>query len=129
MTRPTLLTVLQGSTWSQSWDVDYTTDTIPGWPTGPLPATWTVRAQVRDSIPDPTVLARWDSTDATTLPCSNNGTGTVTLEISAATSSAWAWRKGKWDLEVVSPDGAQVVRVDWGTIVVKPEVTREVVAP
>jgi hypothetical protein len=93
------------------------------WPLGPIPDTWSVRCQVRAEIDSTEVLAEWDSTDPETLPC-GVADGVVTLSVPASVSSAWTWLRGRWDIEVVSPSGDIVLRVDWGTIVVRPEVTR-----
>lgn len=107
-----------------AWNVSWTDSEWPDeWPDGPIPDTWSARMQLREEIEstgDP--LAEWDSTDPTGLPCGVSG-GAITIGADAETTAAWAWRKAKWDLEVVSPTGV-VVRLDWGTVILKPEVTR-----
>lgn len=49
--------------------------------------------------------------------------GTVQILIEPAASSAWAWRKAVYDLEVIYPSG-RVERFLKGSLTVDPEVTR-----
>ncbi|SDH19003.1 hypothetical protein SAMN05421505_112112 [Sinosporangium album] len=49
-------------------------------------------------------------------------TGQITLSIPDTVTSAWTWRAGVYDLELVAPD-ARVVRLIEGTVTVRPEVT------
>lgn len=81
---------------------------------------YTARMQVRPTVSSTEVLL-----DATTL----NGKivlstlGGVTLTLSALETAAITWRKGKYDIELVSATGI-VTRLVQGEITVSPEVTR-----
>lgn len=81
----------------------------------------TARAQVRPEISSPIVLLE--------LTTENGGielggiTGTIRLRVSAATTAAFDWDAGEYDLEIVFPDGT-VVRRMAGSVSVSPEVTR-----
>ena len=79
----------------------------------------TARGQVRPYAPSTTVLHEW------TL--GNSGiafdTNKVVLTVPAATSSAWTWRGGQYDVELVDGSGA-VTRLVEGYVVVHPEITR-----
>ncbi|WP_344580481.1 hypothetical protein [Nonomuraea roseoviolacea] len=48
--------------------------------------------------------------------------GTIQLHIPASASTAWAWRTGVYDLELIGPTG-DVVRLIQGGVQVSPEVT------
>lgn len=76
-------------------------------------AGWTAAGQVRDSYAAATVL----HTLALTLSGSS-----VVLRIPAATSTAWPWRFGRYDLELTAPDGA-VTRFLEGAVVVRAQIT------
>ena len=104
--------IAQGSDWAWRWPVDDGTD--------PLDITaWTVRGQVRSRHSSPDVLHEW----STTLGNARGEVGSFSLSVSAATSSAWTWKKGVYDIELVSPEGT-VYRALQGAIAVDPEVTR-----
>lgn len=75
---------------------------------------WSARGQIRSHAASPTVLHTFDPTCAGT---------TVTIAIPAAASSAWTFRTGVWDLELVPPVGDPEHLVT-GLVVVHPEVTR-----
>lgn len=75
---------------------------------------WTARGQVRAYVEAPDVLYA-----LAPVP----GNGKLTLAIPAADSTAWAWRKAVWDIELIDPSG-NPGRVDSGVVVVLPEVTR-----
>jgi hypothetical protein len=77
-------------------------------------AGWTATGQIRASYASPTVLH--------TLDLTVSGTDVV-LHIPAATSSAWTWRRGRFDIEVIDPSGA-VTRLVEGAVVIRPEITR-----
>lgn len=83
------------------------------------PAGCTVKSQVRPRSDSTTVLHEW----STALGTATVTTGQVTLIVSAATSSAWTWFDGVYDVELT--DGAgKVTRIAGGQIQVSPEVTR-----
>ncbi|MEQ4716096.1 hypothetical protein [Nonomuraea sp. B19D2] len=48
--------------------------------------------------------------------------GTVILHLPAATSAAWSWRTGVYDLELIEPNG-DVTRLIQGGVQINPEVT------
>lgn len=82
---------------------------------------YTARMQVRQST---------SATDVLLSATTENGKllidpllGKTTLGLSATETAALAWRKGKYDLELVSPAGV-VTRLLYGVITVSPEVTR-----
>ena len=80
----------------------------------------TAQAMVRQNINSATVLA--------TLSTSNNeivlggAAGTIAFAIPAATSAAWTWQQGVYDLLITFPSGA-ITRILYGTITVNPGVT------
>jgi hypothetical protein len=57
-----------------------------------------------------------------TLALTLSGTA-VTLRIPAATSAAWTFSLGRYDVELTAPDGT-VTRLVEGSVVVRPEITR-----
>ena len=79
---------------------------------------WVARMQVRRTWHSVEVL--WSAEGLFTV---NGLDGEVVLEVPAAISSAWAWRSGVYDVEIVAVDG-QVVRLAQGRITVANEVTR-----
>lgn len=92
--------------------------TIPvlGLPAGDTLAGWTAAGQIRGGYTSTTVLY--------TLALTLVGTDVV-LHIPAATSAAWTWRLGKYDVELTAPDGT-VTRFVEGSVVVRAEITRPV---
>ncbi len=113
MTVETKLVVEQGTTWAISWPI---VD-----PNGePVDVTgWTVRAQIRQSATANEVLHEFTT-------ASGNATteqGSVTLSVDPAESSAWDWRSGVYDVELVDPVG-RVARIAAGTVTISAEVTR-----
>ena len=80
-----------------------------------------VHAQVRERVDSTAVLHEWSS---------ENPGATVTFEgsdvvlaVSSATSTAWTWTSGRYDIELTNPDG-EVARIAEGHITVSREVTR-----
>lgn len=109
----TRLVIQQGTTWGISWPI---TDGQGN----PLDVTgYRVRAQIRPSKDSGNVLHEF-STDAGNAIAEQNA---VTLSIQPATSSAWSWRNGVYDVELTDPQG-RVARIAEGTVTVSPEVTR-----
>ena len=82
---------------------------------------YTARMQVRTSQASPDVLLSLTTADATIVITPN--AGKVTLALTPAATSAITWRRGKYDLEIVSPTGV-VTRLLSGTIEVSREITR-----
>lgn len=80
---------------------------------------YTAKAQVRRSFDSPTVLHEWSTTNSTIVLQSNK----VILVTSPATSLAWTWKTGVYDILITAPDGT-VSRVGEGICVVSPSVTR-----
>jgi len=101
------LEIEQGTTWAHGWAVTYTG--------APVDSTWSARGQVRDRAASPTVLH--------TFAASVDADGNVVIAVEPATSSAWSWRSGVYDVEIQSADGV-VLRVASGHVSVSAEVTR-----
>lgn len=106
MTAKTDLTIPQGATWSQGWQI--TNYDLTG-------TTWTGRSQVRRSADSSAVLHDF--------AVSFDGTDVVTLSAQPDESSEWDWRFGVYDVELASADG-RVLRIAQGSVTVDPEVTR-----
>lgn len=75
---------------------------------------WTARGQVRQTHGGAVVLHDLE-------PVSSAATVTVTVD--AASSAAWDWRVGVYDIELVDPS-EKVIRLVQGRVIVSPEVTR-----
>lgn len=110
-------------TWPVAWD--FAEPTTPpsapaSWPTG-----YTVRMEIRDTYGG-TLLARLDNTDGTldlsTVTIDGGTYGRVTVDLPSATSTAWTWRTGVYDVEVVYP-GGDVLRLVEGSVVLSEEAT------
>lgn len=87
-------------------------------------AGFTARMQVKDK-PGGTVLSSTDVDDAPLNVITvtiDNAAKTITLNISATNTAALAWKKGVYDLEMVSGTG-EVTALLTGSITVTPEVT------
>ena len=76
---------------------------------------WLVSGQIRAQLGGATVLAELD-----VAPLGTD----VVLRIPHATSSGWVFRNGRYDIEITSPDGLNVIRLLEGVVVVRREVTR-----
>lgn len=111
MTR-TGLTIPQGVHWGIAWPI--TQDGEPLDLTG-----WTVKAQIRKNIESDTVLYEWSNAAGNVTVNDSQ----VTLLVSPATSTAWTWERGVYDVELTSPS-AIVYRIAAGPVYVSPEVTR-----
>lgn len=103
------LAIEQGTTWTHGWSVTYNGT--------PIDDTWTARSQIRATAASKDLLHEF--APAVTAE------GAVVLGIDPATSSAWTWRSGIYDVEVTKGD--VTLRVARGRVDVSPEVTRDVV--
>ncbi|WP_372663581.1 hypothetical protein [Amycolatopsis kentuckyensis] len=108
----TPLTIPQGTSWGISWPVTENGEAAA------IDA-WTVKAQIRSTPTSPTVLHEW-STEAGNATTEGSA---VTLLLNPASSTAWTWKRGVYDVELISPDGT-VYRIAEGAVYVSPEVTR-----
>lgn len=79
---------------------------------------FTVRGQLRDSIEATTILL-----DLAPYLSINNTLKTTTLTIPAAITTAIAWDRAVYDIEMVSAGGT-VTRTAWGSATLSKEVTR-----
>lgn len=101
------LLVKQGATFGRGWLVR-----VNG---VPIDETWTARGQIRSRVGGPLLHD---------LAPSVNADGSVVFIIDADESSAWAWRKGVYDIEVSNSDNTITRRVAEGKVKIDPEVTR-----
>lgn len=90
-----------------------------GWPVDL--SGYTAKMQVRKSVTSEEVLLTL-STANNTIKLSHKGQ--IEIYMSASATSSIAWTKGKYDLEITSPDGV-VKRLIYGVITVSPEITRD----
>lgn len=107
------LRIEQGTTSQYAWPVtddDNNAIAVSG---------YTAKAQVRRDASDTEVLHEWNSDDDTILLQGN----LVVLVTPPATSLAWTWTRGVYDILITAPDGT-VSRVSEGVIVVSRSVTR-----
>ena len=81
----------------------------------------TARGQIRAHAAATTILHEWTMLDA---GLAFDG-GNVVLSVPAATSSAWTFRTGSYDVELIDGDG-DITRLIEGHVIVHPEVTRPV---
>jgi hypothetical protein len=84
---------------------------------------WTARAQVRADAKSATLLHEWTTANGGLTFSVVDALTRLTLTVDADDSSAWEWRLGSYDVEIVDPNGAPI-RLTQGTIQVDPEVTR-----
>jgi hypothetical protein len=107
------LIIEQGTTSQIAWPVyDDDNNEIPV-------SGYSAIAQVRSSVTSSTTLHEWNSEDETILLQGNQ----VVLVTPPATSLAWTWTKGVYDILITAPDGT-VSRVAEGTVEVSRSVTR-----
>lgn len=111
------LTVYQGADFEDAftWNA--------GEPLAPvdLSGVQSARAQFRASVGAPTVLCELTTDNGRIVL--GGAAGTITLKLDAATTTAFAWRTGVWDMELVYTDG-RVRRFMQGAVTVDPNVTR-----
>ncbi|GAA3136724.1 hypothetical protein GCM10010466_29430 [Planomonospora alba] len=79
---------------------------------------WSARLEIRDRHGG-TLLHRMTSGDSSIGLAAD---GTISLHIPAATSTAWKWLVGVYDLELITPEG-EPVRLLEGPVTLSPEVT------
>lgn len=105
------LTIPQGVTWGRTYPV-----------TSPDLTGYTGRAQVRTSKASGTVLHEWSTTNGDLIidPVAK----TVTLKVAPATSTAWTWTDGVFDVLLTSGDSNTVLQLVQGTVTVDQTVTR-----
>lgn len=110
------LLIEQGVTWSQAWQVQLDGVDLS------VSDGWVAFSQVRTSVADPAVLHEFLT--SVTYP---TGAGSVVqLAVLPTDSAAWLWRRGVYDVEIVSNSvPPRVVRIVQGSVLVSPEVTRE----
>ena len=108
--------IAQGSTFTR--ELTYTDST--GSPVNLTDAE--IRMQVRATVSNQTVLVDL-STATSGITIVDALAGSFRIQINAATTSAYTWKKGVYDLEVEFPTG-EVRRIMEGIIEVSPEVTR-----
>lgn len=82
----------------------------------------TLRMQMRKTVNDTVVLDSL-TTENNKLRIVNAAEGKIEIVIAAATSSAYTFDRGVYDLEVVFPD-TSVYRIIEGAVTTVPEVTR-----
>lgn len=111
----TAITIKQGTDSGLRWLVNDGATGLPWNFTG-----WGVRSQVRQSAGTADVLHEWSTALGTATA---DAAGYVTLIWDAATTSAWDWSEGVYDIELLSP-GGKVIRLDAGRVTVNREVTR-----
>ena len=83
---------------------------------------YTARMQVRASKVATTVLLELSTTNGRLVL--GGPAGTIQIVLSATDTAAITWRRGVYDLELVSAGGT-VTRLFQGTVEIDPEVTRE----
>jgi len=110
--RSTLI-IDQGTTWQRRWRITDADSGLPRDLTG-----WTARAQVRAQTMAETTLFEWSPEG---LTCDDDGY--VTMTVTPTESSAWIWRDGMFDVELVDPTG-RVTRIAQGRVRISPEITR-----
>jgi hypothetical protein len=88
------------------------------------PVGFTARAMARTLTRDPLVLAEWTTT--TPLPAGKLGitlsVGLVSLDLPAAVTATWTWRRAKVQVELVDGLG-RVARIADERVRVSPETT------
>lgn len=109
----TTLVIEQGTTWIRRWRI---TDPTSGTPRDLTE--WVARAQIRERIAAAATLYEFTGDG---IECDDDGY--VTLTVTPAESSTWAWRDGVFDVELVDPTG-RVARIAQGAVRVSAEVTR-----
>ncbi|HET9656237.1 MAG TPA: hypothetical protein VFP72_12850 [Kineosporiaceae bacterium] len=118
------LLIPQGATWSVAWVYEESTDGGATRQAVNLSTGWVARCEIRKEPRDPTVLARFHSSDqAADGRILLAADGTVTLSLPADASTGWTWEYGKYDVELKHPASGRVVRLMSGVARLSPEVT------
>lgn len=112
------LVIEQGSTFRlllRLTNADGTTPDLTG---------YTARMQIRETLDSPQPLYELTTQDRPAGGITIDGpAGTIALRVSAADTTALAWPRGVYDLELQAPDG-DVGKLLKGEVVVEREVTR-----
>lgn len=108
------LDIQQGADFAVAWDIFAPDGVTPLNISG-----WSARAQARATTESTTALYNWSNVLGNLVP----EAGSLTLSVTAAQSSAWAWQRAVFDVELIDLLG-KVASVDRGFIIVIPEVTR-----
>ena len=123
------ITIYQGATFSQAWEYAENPDNTGAAPPAPnWPSEWRARLEIRSGFKK-TVLCRFHSEDTMAdglivLGISDDGlAGTITLNLTAAASSAMMWSRGIWDLELEHEPSGRVLRPLAGSATLVKEVT------
>jgi len=82
---------------------------------------YTADMQIRQTITSSTIL--YEASTGNGAIVMGGTAGTITLTIPAATTAAFTWNRGVYDLNLTSPGGV-VTRLLQGYAIVSPEVTR-----
>lgn len=83
-------------------------------------AGYTVRAQIRRSVTSDAVEHEFTSSQGNAVADPRG----ITITATPVESSVWTWRRGVYDVELIYPNGLDVVRVAEGKVLLRPEVTR-----
>lgn len=106
------LEINQGETWEMTFPIVDSTSS-------PVDVTgWTAVAQIRHGPFEP-VLYEWAASHSNLA----FGSSSVTLSVDAATSSAWSFTEGSYDLQLTDTIG-RVYRVAEGSVKISQEITR-----
>lgn len=81
----------------------------------PIDSTWSAAADIRASLSDATTVGSFTA--------AIDAQGVLTLSIPSATSLAWSWSTGVYDIFVTDPDGGRW-KVVHGCVGLIPAVTR-----
>jgi hypothetical protein len=111
------LTIYKGSTFVKAVQWKSGSPAVPVNLTG-----CTLRMQIRKTATDATILDSL-TTENGKLEITSAIEGRIAIKIAAATSSAYTFDRGVYDLEVVFLDGS-VYRIIEGAVTTVPEVTR-----
>jgi hypothetical protein len=82
---------------------------------------YSVKAHIRERIDSTTVLHEWTSSGV--APNATFSGSDIVLALSHATTTAWTWTRGRYDVELTNPAG-KVARIAQGRITISREVTR-----
>lgn len=108
------LKIQSAVTWSWGWlqKVGDTIETVE-----PIDSTWTAKAQIR-TYPKTGQLLHEFAAEVT-------DDGVVVITVDPATSEAWTWVDGYYDVKVSNPDQSIVIRVAEGKVTISQEVTHD----